>query len=232
MARVQALRRASLVDETADALRNAISRGDLAPGARLVQDQLAAELGVSRTPLREALLKLQQEGLVALSRSRGVEVRRRNPSDAIDLYEVREVIDGLAARLAAERATPREVEELGRILAAMDRAVRRWDPHRWLLSNLGFHEGITAAARSPSLNQFLPIIQTSAKTFYPSVLLHPERAAVALAEHREILEAIRTRDTAAAERLGRQHIASAKELLQSQLGASGNGESGRSAAAV
>lgn len=210
---VRAIRRARLVDEVAEALRDAIARGALQPGARLVQDQLAADLGVSRTPLREALQKLQHEGLVILSRGRGVEVRRLDPLDAIDSYEVREVIDGLAARLAARHATPADLAELGRILDDMQRAVTRWDPHSWLLANLRFHEGVVRAARSSALGQMVALIQHSAKTFYPSVLLHPERAAVALREHREILAAIASHDEARAEAVGRRHIASAKELL-------------------
>jgi DNA-binding GntR family transcriptional regulator len=214
---VRAIRRARLVDDVASVLRDAIARGDLPPGARLVQDHLAAQLGVSRTPLRDALHKLEYEGLVTLSKGRGVQVRQLDPIEAVDLYEVREVIDGLAARLAAARATPTDVQALRRVLRDMERAVEPWNPHRWLQANLRFHEGVVAAARSPALAQLVTVIQNSARTFYPSVLLHPERARIALAEHSDILNAIAARDTATAERLGRDHIASAKALLASMI---------------
>lgn len=214
---VPIIRRVQLVDEVADALRDAIIRGDLRPGARLVQDQLAERFGVSRTPVRDALKKLAQEGLISFSRGNRVEVRRLALGDVIDLYEVREVLDGLAARLAARSATEDEIHALKRTLWEMQRAVGDWDPHRWLVANFEFHERIAGAARNRTLDQLAAIVRHSAQAFYPTVLQHRERAVVALHEHEEILAAIAARDPVA-EVKARHHILSAKAFLLSLQG--------------
>jgi DNA-binding GntR family transcriptional regulator len=216
---LSSLRRARLVDEVAAALREAISRGELKPGERLLQERLAEQLAVSRTPLREALHRLEQEGLVVLSRGRGVEVRRLDDAQVIELYEVREMLDGLAARLAAQRSTPAERRAIERVLREMERAVARWDPHTWLLCNLRFHEQVLAAAHNQTLAESLRLVRLSAQAFYPTVLLNRERAQVALAEHRRILAAIERRDPEAAEREGRLHIVTARQMVEARLAA-------------
>lgn len=209
---VSTIHRTQLVDEVADALRDAIVNGDLPAGARLVQDQLADQFGVSRTPVRDALRKLAQEGLISFSKGYRVQVRRLDLGEVLDLYEVREVLDGLAARLAARSATAEEIHELEGILWEMQGAVARWDPHRWLVANFQFHERIAAAARNRALDQMATIVRHSARAFYPAVLQHRERALVALHEHEEILAAIVARDPIAEVR-ARNHIISAKSFL-------------------
>lgn len=211
------IRRTRLVDDVANALRDLIARGELAPGERLVQDQLAAELGVSRTPLREALQRLQHEGLVTLSQGRGVEVRRMEPDALLELFEVREVIDGLAARLAAERATPAEIRRLGRVLDDAERTMARWEPKRWLMANLAFHEGIMRAARNAVLEQVISLLQQSERAFYPRMLLHRERGEIGLRDHRRILAALAERDAATAEQVAREHIVTVRKMIASEI---------------
>src|SRR5215212_4073666 len=102
--RLGEMRRVPLVQQIAEQLRALIIDGTIPPGTPLLQEKVAAELGVSRTPLREAFRILEQDGLVRVSRTTGtVEVIQLTPLDAAQLYQLREVIDGLAARLAASR---------------------------------------------------------------------------------------------------------------------------------
>lgn len=211
---LSSIHRARLVDEVAAALRTAICDGELQPGERLHQERLAERLAISRTPLREALQRLEQEGLVVLSPGRGVEVRRVSDAEVVELYEVREVLDGLAARLAARRSTLAERTALRRTLQEMGRAIVRWDPHTWLLCNLRFHEGVVTAAHNRALSESQRLVRLSAQAFYPTVLLHQERAKVALDEHERILAAIEAGDAAAAETTARVHIVTARQLVQ------------------
>ena len=101
---VAPLRRRRLVDDAAETLRKAILDGRFLPGARLRQTDLADQLAISRTPIREALVRLQQEGLVDLLPGGGVRVKLLDLDEAVELYDLREMLDGLAARLAAGRA--------------------------------------------------------------------------------------------------------------------------------
>ena len=100
------LKRRRLVDDAAETLRKAILDGRFLPGARLRQTDLADQLAISRTPIREALVRLQQEGLVDLLPGGGVRVKLLDLDEAVELYDLREVLDGLAARLAAGRRMP------------------------------------------------------------------------------------------------------------------------------
>jgi DNA-binding GntR family transcriptional regulator len=104
-----------------DRLREAIVTGRLQPNERLVESDLARSLGVSRTLIRAALVRLEHEGLVEHERHRGARVRLVSESEAVEILETRAVLEGLAARLAAERATPDDIEDLKGILADMQR---------------------------------------------------------------------------------------------------------------
>ena len=124
MAQVVApLKRRRLVDDATQILRNAILNGRLRDGTRLRQTDLADQLRISRTPIREALVRLQNEGLVELLPGGGVRVKLLDADEAVALYDLREVLDGLAARLAAARATPATCARLERALARMARCL-------------------------------------------------------------------------------------------------------------
>lgn len=212
------VRRGRLVDEVAGVLRAAIARGELAPGQHLHQEALAERLGVSRTPLREALRKLEEEGLIVLARGRGVEVRSPDLWEAVELYEVREMVDGLAASLCAQRSSPEERAGLRAVHRQMHQGLANWDPHRWLIGNLAFHDAIVRAARNRVLAQSLHLVRLSAQTFYPTVLLQPQRAHAACEEHAAVLRAIEAGDPREAELAARHHIVAARLLLLERIG--------------
>ena len=138
--------RRRLVDEAATAIRKAIIDGTFKPGDRLPEDRLATMLGVSRTPLREAFRMLEEEGLVAVSTGRGVEVVRLDTEEASDLYDVREVLDGLAARRAADRIRPESLQELLRLVDTMHKVLAVGDFDGWLQCNVRFHEAVAEAS--------------------------------------------------------------------------------------
>ena len=186
-------------------LRERILQGILPPGTRLVEASLAHQLGTSRTPVREALHRLEQEGLVRPAGRRGVVVVGLDLADIQEIMGLREVLESHAAGLAAVRITERELGILERALRHAERAIQEGDPHALLQWNTRFHDGIVAASGSRRLrdliNRLSEIILTYRKlTQVPGL---PDRSHQ---EHVAILEALRRRDREVAETLMRAHI--------------------------
>jgi DNA-binding GntR family transcriptional regulator len=201
------------VDDAAQALREAILDGRLSAGSRLRQEGLADQLGISRTPIREALGRLQHEGLIELLPSGGVRVVALELQEAVDLYDLREVLDGLAARLAATRASISTLTNLGKFMAQMKRCIDGDDANHWFAPHVAFHEEILRAAGNAPLRRQASLVRLSIQRFHPLLLSTRDRLAQAYREHREIHEALVARDAEAAERLARAHIVNAKEIV-------------------
>lgn len=210
---VAPLKRRRLVDDATQMLRNAILNGRLRDGARLRQTVLADQLGISRTPIREALVRLQDEGLVELLPGGGVRVRLLNPDEAVELYDLREVLDGLAARLAATRATAATRARLERALIRMTQCLERRDANQWFPAHVSFHDEIFRAAGNARLLALGAVVRLSIRHFHPLLLRTARRLEDASREHRGIFEAIVARDAARAETLARAHIANAKAIV-------------------
>jgi DNA-binding GntR family transcriptional regulator len=215
---VAPLTRRRLVDDATQALRDAILSGRLASGTRLRQTELAGRLAISRTPIREALGRLQQEGLVEILPAAGVRVAVLDLEEAAELYDVREVLDGLAARLAARRADAATISTLDRCLTRMARCLDRLDANQWFPAHVAFHGTIFRAARNTRLEALSSVVRLSIRHFHPLLLRTPHRLEDALREHRAIFAALVARDEIEAERLARAHIATAKEIVVKLLG--------------
>lgn len=195
-----------LLDEVAQALRERIYAGIYAPGATLRQERIAAEFGISRTPLREAFRVLERDGLVVNKPGSGVRVATADLPKLLDGYAVREAMDGVAARHAAERATPAEIEQLAKLLDRQKMLIEDWNPSAYSQSNVDFHLAIIGAARNASLASLVPLLHLTSQVFAPAFALSSERAGAAVAEHNDILDAIRKRRPDEAERVARAHI--------------------------
>jgi DNA-binding GntR family transcriptional regulator len=215
---VTPLARRRLVDDATQALRDAILAGRFPAGARLRQTDLADQLGISRTPIREALGRLQYEGLVRLQPGGGVSVAALDLAEAVALYDVREVLDGLAARLAARRAGKPELAKLERALGAMRQCLERGDANQWFSAHVTFHDAIFQASGNARLLALATVVRQSIQHFHPLLLKTDRRLEAAYAEHREIFEAISARDEEGAEKVARQHIESAKGIVRRVMG--------------
>jgi DNA-binding GntR family transcriptional regulator len=207
------LRRRRLVDQTTQALRDAILGGRLSAGVRLRQTDLAARLGISRTPIREALGRLRQEGLIELLPRGGVRVTLLDLEAALELYDLREALDGLAARLAARHAGAAALGRLERALARMGECLGRGDANQWFGAHVRFHEEIFRAAGNSRLLGLRAVVGLSIRHFHPLLLRTERRLEEAYREHRRIFEAVAAHDPGAAEREARAHIASAREIV-------------------
>jgi len=207
------LARRRLVDDATHALREAILDGRIPAGARLRQIELADRLGISRTPIREALGRLQYEGLVSLEPGGGVTVAVLDLEGAAALYDVREVLDGLAARLAAQRAGKADLARLERTLGAMRRCLARGEANQWFTAHVAFHDAIFAASGNGRLGALATIVRQSIQRFHPLLLRTERRLEAANDEHRGIHEAIAGRRAEEAERRARAHIVNARAIV-------------------
>lgn len=184
----------------------AIDRGDIAPGQRLVETDLAERLGVSRTPIREALQRLEAQSVVERD-GRSLRVATLDHDQLGELYEVRGVVEGLAARLAARHAAPEEIAVL-RAMVEADSALIH-DPTALALANRRFHRQLHRASHNRYLNQMLQSMRRSMVLLSSTTLAGPGRSAQSIAEHDKIVGAIENRDEAAAQAAAEMHISNA-----------------------
>lgn len=213
--------RIRLVDEISDLLRERILGGHYEPGAPLRQEQLAAELDVSRTPLRESFRILEREGLISVTGGRA-RVVAGDRNRLLDAYAVREALDGLGARLAAARGDdPELARRLETAIAAQRRSLDPWRPERYTGENVAFHRAIYERAGNEFLLAQLPIVAMTSQVFMPVELLRHERATQAVDEHVAIAEAIRDGAAEVAEEVARRHIRATIESLGSAAAGSG-----------
>lgn len=205
--------RTGLVDEVARVLRQRIYTGSYAPGELLRQVQLSEELNCSRTPLREALRILQSEGLVVAEGSRGVCVARVDRQRLLNAYALREMLDGLAARQAAERGAARAHARLDPLMDAQWRTLEPWAPADYIRCNVDFHAAIIELADNEFLSAQAAVVRLTSSVFAPAVLICSDRARPAVEEHGRVVAAIAAGDGETAERLSRSHIRATMQCL-------------------
>lgn len=185
-----------------------IRSGVLAPGARLLETEIAQRLEVSRTPVREAIRRLEADGLVSHMPRAGATVRRLAYSEIMELYEMRTVLEGTAARLAARSASGVELDELQSLNDEMAEA--EGDGAQLFALNQLFHRTLIDAARNRFLVKSVNAVHTTLLILGPSTLGRPDRAPAAVTEHQAVLDALRARDGDAAEGAMRHHMEAAQ----------------------
>lgn len=207
----QLTRTTSLVDRIVQELRQRILRGELPAGTRLIQEQVAERMQVSRTPLREAIRVLTHEGLLIPVRGAGaVEVVELSAQDAVDLYEVRAMVDGLAARRCAATGLSRsDATSLSQLATVLERATDPVASEDFVEAHTQFHVDLVKASGNQRLRQFIFVVEMSAQMLFPRLANGAERMKASGREHRAILDAVLARDEDRAERAARQHIAAA-----------------------
>ena len=187
----------------------AVDQGTLAPGARLVETELADRLGVSRTPVREALQRLEAHGIVKRE-GRSLRVATLDHNQLGELYEVRSHVEGLAAKLAARHAAPEEISLLRQMVQA-DRA-RVADADALSRSNRQFHALLHRATHNRYLTQMLESMNRSLVLLASSTLARPGRGESSIDEHDLIVTAIEQRDEGAAQQAAETHISNAYRM--------------------
>ena len=192
----------------AEEIRRSIITGERQPGERLLEDQLAAELGVSRNPIREALQLLAREGFVALEPRRGARVSEYSDDLADHVYDVRAALEVLVAELAAQRRTADHLDELRRLLADGREALDADDVSPLPALNARFHAVLVEAAANPILARMVEGLIHQIQWLYTRRVR--ERGAWSWEEHEAIVAAVEAGDAALAGRLSAEHIAKAR----------------------
>ena len=206
-----------LRDLVLEALREAILNGTLKPRERLMEIQLAEELGVSRTPVREALRKLELEGFIVMVPRKGAYVADLSIKDIADVFEIRIALEGLAAALAAERITDEELEAMERHLVEKAEAIKKNDMVKLVEVDTKFHEALYGASRNDRLITIINNLREQIQRFRTSSLAMPGRMQQSLEEHRSIVEAIQSRDIALARQTAQEHIENAESWVIESL---------------
>lgn len=212
------------VDEICDALREAIVARKVDAGAFLREEDLAEEFGVSRTPIREALVRLETEQLVARVPRRGTIVRGVDTHEMDEIYMIRILVDGLAARLAAAKRTPVDVARLRWINSQMRAAAERKELDQVVERNIEFHEALCEVAGNRLLTMFIEQVHHWVRRSELNPFAYPNRGQRGADEHEAIVEAIAAGDGARAETLIREHMQRAHDI-RSRLLAAGTGRS-------
>lgn len=207
---------ASRSDHVVDRLRQSIVSGQIRPNQRLIEVELAAELGVSRTPIREALQRLAAEGLI-VSRRRGWVVREHTATEIAEIYEIRAALEGFAARLVAQRASDAEIEVIARLHGEKALRAARSSRDHLVEVNDAFHEGIIAACQNPRLGDLIRRNRNHYFNHNIAVLYSDTEATESLDGHGAIVHALRARDSDAAEAAARAHILEALDVTLSKL---------------
>ena len=206
-ARVEAARRRhapSLGESVYLELKGAIRDGAYHPGERVREAEIAARLGVSRTPVREAFRRLQSEGLLGFEPQRGVVVAELDRQHVTELFAVRQYMEGMAARFAAQHGTEAEIEGLGRILARARDATD--DLRAFSQINWEFHHTIVAAARNRFVSQMFASLADSLALLRGARFIPPGREHEILNEHQAIVDAIAGRDPDGADEAAQHHV--------------------------
>ncbi len=199
-----------------------IRSGELRPGDRLTETDLAGRLRISRTPVREAIRQLEADGLVVHVPRVGATVRTLDYSEVMELYEMRTVLEATAARMAARAASDIEISELEEINA--DLAAATGDARRAYELNRLFHETFAKAAKNRFLIESMGALQKALLILGTSTLADRARAEEAVSEHGAVLKALRARDGAAAEAGMRAHLEASHRARLRQLRAAAGAE--------
>ena len=209
----------SLEEMVYSRLEEEILSGELKRGEPLVELSLAKRLDVSRTPIRGALHRLSEEGLVELSPNRGATVLGINVDDLIDIYRLRERLEGLASSLAAQRITEEEIEKLTEAVDLAEFYMTKKDTEHTKELDTVFHSIIYKASGSRFLARTLSELHRKIKSYRKLSLSVPGRPEKTEGEHREILEAIKKGDSEMADRLTSLHV---RRALENMLAAVNN----------
>jgi len=196
---------------TYEFLKSSVLSGHFNPGERLTEEHLAKRLGVSRTPVREALHKLESEGLIKPLETRGFIVSRDSKDEVEELFELRAILEGYALRIISEKISEEDLKQLGRLVAGAEDALRRKRMEEVFKWNTKFHDTLHGiVVDKKRLHRLLVNIRKYVLRYRMDTLQYPDGGKRAVDGHRKILLALRLKDPDLCERMMREHIQEAK----------------------
>ena len=203
----------NLRDQTYDIIKNMIILREIEPGKKINEEHIAREIQVSRTPIREALCRLENEGIVRIIPRRGAFVSDLTETNVKEILLIREVLEGLVVRLAVENMDEKKLEKLR---SALEKVSKIPDKDRELThythSEVDFHALLLDASNNQMLKNMMEIVNAHLQIIRLRTVVIPERAQKTVKEHQQILQAIEDGDADAAEELMRKHVRSVREV--------------------
>jgi len=199
-------------------LRSEILEGKLPPGTRIKQEELTQRLGVSRTPVRESIHRLEMEGLVEFQRRNSVLVSRISRNRIEEAFELRALLEDYAAEKAADKITEDDIKKLRKLIAEMDACHSRQQVERLLSKNDEFHRFICSRAGNEFLMEMLEQIWTDIKRLRINYLITPEGHQEATREHEDLVDAIESHDKKQIRQIVQKHLESSRKGILATLG--------------
>ena len=202
-----------LRDVVFQTLRGAILKGDLKPGERLMELQLASKLGVSRTPIREAIRMLEQEGLAVTIPRKGAEVAKMTEKDMEDVLQIRLSLEALAVRLSCENITPAALQELKVAMEDFEEKTKSGQFVEMAKADVKFHEILYKASNNPKLQQLLSNLREQMYRYRVEYLKEEQTRNLLVSEHEELVKAIREGDVQKAQDISFHHLENQRKAI-------------------
>jgi len=214
---IRPLKKENLGTQVFEQLKGMILRGEISPGRRIVESEIALSMGISRTPVREAVHKLEAEGLLTALSKGGYAVRGLTISDIEDTFDIRSILESFAGYLAAKRHTEGELIALEMKIDEFQRYLDRGDLKRLSAVNTEFHEALYELSRSNRLIKMIHGLKDEIHFLRKIILNSEEMARLSNRDHREIVKAIQQRDAKKVERQLKEHILRGKEFVLNEI---------------
>ena len=206
-----------LRDVVFNTLREAILKGDLKPGERLMELQLASKLGVSRTPIREAIRMLEQEGLAVTTPRKGAEVAKMTLKDMEDVLEIRDALDELAVRIACQKISDEQLKQLEDMKELFEKSTQTGNVKKIAEADVTFHDVIYEATGNPKLVTLLNNLREQVYRYRVEYIKDPKNYPTLIAEHEAILESLKNRDVTNAVEAMHVHVANQAEAVKTVI---------------
>ena len=205
------VKRKTLNERAYKNLLNRILNFKFKPGEKIIEEKLSRQLNVSRTPLREALRRLEKEGFIENISRRGCYVKKMSAEEMLKIYEIREVLEGLGARLASGKISPEKFKELEKIVKEMGDCIKRDDYVKYNERDLKFHKIIISESGNPLLEQIMERFSLQTKSFFINSKTFPSKLKErrALKEYKQIINSLKNGSPVLAEKVARRHIRNA-----------------------
>jgi len=214
---IRPLKKENLGSQVFEQIKGMILRGEIPPGRRMIESEIALSMGISRTPVREAVHKLEAEGLLTLLPKGGYVVRGLTISDIEDTFDIRSILESFAGYLAAMRHTEDELIALEVKIDEFQRYLDRGDLKRLRRVNTEFHETLYAMSRSPRLIKMIHDLRDEIYFLRKIILNSEEMARLSNRDHRKIIEAIKQREAKKVERQLKEHILRGKDFVLNEV---------------
>lgn len=205
----------SLHERVYDEIKKSVIKGEIPPGSKIIEENIARTLGVSRTPIREALKRLAQEGLVEITPRKGAFVIQLFRRVVKEILEIREALEGMAARLAALNMTDDILDKMKKAFEGSEERIKRRDFSNYSMIDVDFHQLLFIASNNQRLTHIINNLYDHIQMLRLKSVILPGRIERSLNEHMMIIEALEKRDPDLAEKMAREHIRNVKiDILQ------------------